>query len=287
MKALLFRVPESGEGSFRVQVDHQPFFYDTLHFHPEIQITVFLEGSGTQFVGDHIGTFEAGDVIVLGPNLPHVFRCDEPYYQENSGLMAHSVSLFLKKESFGERFFDLPEMKKISQLLSKSSRGIKLKGKGAQNIGNMISEMVQQEGFDRFTGLLFILDRLTKVKKSEVLSSVAYSTPQKESDNKKINDVFQFVMLNYHRELRLEEVASVAHMSPTAFCRYFKLRTRKTFSRFLNEIRVGQACKLLVEQDSHITSVCYASGFNNISNFNRQFKQITGYTPSGYKQRYN
>lgn len=286
MKALLFRNPKTEKESFHVQVDKLPHFYDTLHFHPEVQITLVLEGEGTLFIGDCIESFGPGDVIAMGANLPHVLRCDKSYYETDSQMQVHGISIYFNQEAFGERFFELPETRHIYEWLSKTSRGLRLQGKYSADLVPLIERMPDSHGFDRFNALMELLNQMAVHTNYEYLSSVGFSSPQKDIDSRKINDVFDYVMQNFADEIRLEAVADVANMSPTAFCRYFKQRTSKTFSRFLNEVRIGNACKLLLEGDNTITEVSYSCGYNNISNFNRQFKTVTKFTPSAYVRKF-
>lgn len=286
MKALLFRNPKTEKESFHVQVDRLPHFYDTLHYHPEVQVTLILEGTGTLFIGDCIEQFGPGDLIVIGANLPHVMRNDQEYYEEGSGLMSHAISIYFRQEAFGDRFFELPETRHIREWIHKAARGVRLRHQLNAAVASDITRMPELENFERFRSLLSILHYLANNDSYEYLSSVSFSTPQKDTDSQKINDVFDYVMQHFAEEIRLESVAEIAHMSPTAFCRYFKQRTRKTFSRFLNEVRVGNACKLLLEGDHTISEVSFRCGYNNISNFNRQFKSIAKFTPSEYVQKF-
>ena len=282
MKPLLFKNPKTEKASFHTQEDKSYFFYDVLHYHPELQLTAIIKSEGTFFVGDKIDRFNEGDVFILGSNLPHVLRNDEEYYAENDELIAHGVSAYFKMESFGQTFFELPEMHAIKSFLDKTSRGMRITGETRNKVFPKIIELNNIEGFNRLISLLDILKDLSVSEDIEYLSGISYSSPQKDTDNQKINDVFEFVMKNYHQKITLEEVADIAYMSPTAFCRFFKQRTRKTFSKFINEVRVGNACKLLMTGKYNISEICYMCGFNNISNFNRQFKSITDYTPSEY-----
>ncbi|MCG8475350.1 MAG: AraC family transcriptional regulator [Cytophagales bacterium] len=285
-KPLLFKIPTSEKESFRVQLDDQAYFYDPLHFHPELQLTYIVEGTGTFFIGDHIQNFKAGDVILIGSNLTHVFRNEKAYYEEGSTLRAKAISVFFTETSFGEKFFSLPEAYLIKRLLQKSVRGLMFKKVARQKIASKMRVLYQKEGFDRMLYFLELLQEMARTEDIEFLSSIGYSRYLRESDSKKINDVFEFVLANFSKPIKLQEVADIANMSVTSFCRYFKLRTRKTFSLFLNEIRVGHACKLLKENQFNISEICYECGFNNISNFNRQFKAITDFTPTEYKKRY-
>jgi AraC-like DNA-binding protein len=285
MKALLFKIPVSAKESFLVQEDKQPYFYDSLHFHPEYQLTLFLKGAGTEFVGDSIGRFQSGDLVLLGANLPHVFRCDEEYYQ-GFDLAAHSISVYFRHEALGRDFFQLPEMQAIRNLLHHSSRGLRWRVNAPANLADSFGQLLENEGFERLYGLLGILNQLTRQPSPEILSGISYSEPQSETDNERINRVFEFVIKHYDQPIRLEQAASLASMSETAFCRFFKLRTRKTFTEFVNEVRIGYACKRLYQQTSGISEIAYQCGFNNVAYFNRQFKHVVKLSPTAYREQF-
>ena len=285
MKPVSFKIPRTGEGSFNVQVDEVTHFYDRLHFHPEMQITLIQKSHGTLFVGDSISTFQPGDLLVIGPNVPHTLKNDDSFYK-NEKLQARSISIFFSKAAFGEVFFQLPELSKINSFLTKAERGIRILGKNKKNIEEKVLAIVAKEGFQRLLLLFSILQDLSNHDQTEQLSRMSFSPQSNELQSQKINRVLQFIMDNYHHPIKLEEVADIANLSISAFCRYFKLRTRSTFSRFLNEIRIAAACKLLMETENSVSEICYEVGFNNLSNFNRQFKKITGFTPSQYHAKY-
>ncbi|HAS42053.1 MAG TPA: AraC family transcriptional regulator [Microscillaceae bacterium] len=288
MKALYFRMPKTEVESFRVQIDKMPYFYDTLHYHPELQITLIIKSKGTLFAGDGIHRFQPLDVLVMGSNLPHVLRNDQEYYDPNNEEEAHAISVFLKKESLGKGFLDLPEMQPVKELWHQASRGIRIQHQAPNYLTEQLEQIEQTQGLQRVVQLLNIFESLTRVndQNREFLSSAAFSSPQKDTDNQRLNAVIDYVMKNYTREIKLSEIAEVAHMTAEAFCRYFKLRTRKTFSGFLNEIRIGNACQMLLTEQYNVSEVCFACGFNNLSNFNRQFKKFTQLTPSQYLKEY-
>jgi len=283
MKSRLFRIPKTGTESFVVQVDRVEKFYDSRHYHPEMQVTLILEGTGTRFIGDSVERFRAGDIFLIGSNLPHVFRNESRYNGDTGKVSAASVSIYFNREVFGKEFYTLPETRKITELVNGSYRGIYVSPEKAGLLADEIESIVSLNGFERVLKLLTILHVLSELMDtSSIISSMSFASPEKESDNNKINDVFEYVMKYYNQEIRLEKVAGIANMSPTAFCRYFKSRTKNTFSEFLMKIRVGQACRLLIDEDMSIAQVCYEAGFNNLSNFNRHFKSISGCTPSEY-----
>lgn len=286
MKALSFRIPKTEQTSFRVQMDEEAYFYDRLHYHPEWQITVILRGTGTLFVGDGINRFQAGDVFAVGSNVPHLLRSDALYYQSDSPG-THAISLFFETNSFGIGFFEIPEMEQIARFLKSTSRGVRVFGAAQAKLQDLITNIVDQNGFQRLQSLLRILNLFAEAEDFEYLSNAAFTEAQKETDGARLNDVLEFTLTHYQQSIQLEEAAQIANLSVPAFCRYFKLRTRKSYMQFLNELRVSAACKLLGEREANISQICYEVGFNNLSNFNRQFKRVTGFTPSAYLKRFN
>ena len=282
MKPSLFVNPRNEDISFYYQQDRCSHFYDILHYHPEIQIMAVVEGTGTLFVGDTLNRFKPGDVILIGANLPHVARNDEEYYDEGSGLVAHANIAYFSEDAFGDDFFKLPEMLQIRRMLANSSRGMRFSGVAKQEVYYQIEQLGKCQGFERLMCLFEVLNRLSLCEDFEYLASVGYKIIQNDIDSQRISDVQQFVMQNYSDPIRLDEVAQIANMSPTSFCRYFKQHTRKTFSDFLSEIRIGNACTLLASSKYTVSEVSFMCGFNNISNFNRRFKRITSMTPLQY-----
>lgn len=285
MRALSFKIPKTENQSFRVQIDDMPLFYDQFHYHPEIQISIIFRGSGTRFIGDNINSFQSGQVFVIGSNIPHVFRSDKSEF-EKFGQNSYSVSLYFKEDSLGSGFFDLPENVFIKDFINLTAKGIEIVGESRSIIIEKVIEIVELNGFPRLIKFLEILAELSNKENHKYLCKGIYSVQYNERDGKKMNDVLGFVFDNFSKNIRLEDVSSIAGMSQTSFCRFFKSRTRKTFINFLNEIRIGEACKLLGKDGLNVSEICYAVGFNNISNFNRKFKEITNYTPKEYLNKY-
>lgn len=285
MKALSFKIPKTGESSFRVQVDEAPHFYDRLHQHPELQITMIVESTGTLFLGDGITTFQEGDLFVIGPNIPHTFK-NEAIFHKDVESKAKSISIFFSEAAFGKDFFNLPELAKVKNLFKDAEKGIRIGGKAKEIIGAKLKSIVNENGFKKMLTLFEILEELSGATEKTFMSTMSFSGQIKDPKSEKINQVFQFIMDNYHQPVSLEQAAAVANLSVSAFCRYFKLRTQKTFGRFINELRISTACKLLIEKEVSASEACYQSGFNNLSNFNRQFKKMTGYTPREYRGKH-
>lgn len=287
MKAVLFKNPSSLSSSFLLQEDHAPHFYDILHYHPEYQITAIYKSEGTLFAGDRIDRFQPGDVFLFNPNLPHVFRNDQIYYNIKEEEAAHGISAYFNADSFGKHFLDLPEMHDINQLISKSDGGIRFKGANLEQIQTAMLQLKTQRGLDRLMAFFGLLRELSLSYEHHRISGINYKNPIREIDNQRINLTFEYVMKNFHDTISLDQVSTIVNMSPASFSRFFKQRTRKTFSRFVNEVRIGNACQLLQKGNSTIFEAAYLSGYNNLSNFNRQFKSIVSYSPREYIRKMN
>lgn len=285
MKPLLFRNLIAENESFHIQEDVLAHFYDFLHYHPELQLTVILKSSGQLIIGDKICSFEEGDVFLLGSGIPHVFRDKKSDDEFSDGKNVHAISIYFKSNSFGEDFFNLPENYLMKELLQKSSRGIKFNGKTKEQTLKNILNLKKKKDSELLIAFFDTLNILAKSKEFECLSSINFMDTKDGSESKRIQDIYRYVMTNFSREISLEEISEISKMSVTSFCRFFKQRTRKTFTMFINEVRIGHACKELLYNNYNINEVAYRCGFNNISNFNRQFKGITGLTPSEYARK--
>ena len=285
MRAVRFIIPKTIGNSFLIQSERISHFYDIIHYHPEHQITLILKGDGTRFIGNNIEHFGEGDVYFIGRNVPHVFKCDSRYY-DDSKLEVHSISVFFKNETFGPQFFEIPEMAHIKRVLDMASLGIKIEGADSDQIKKILHSIDMQDGFQRFQSLLSILDLFSKSDSLKILSSVPYTSPSKDLENERINVVFQYLSNNFREEISLDKIASIANMTPNAFCRYFKQRTGKSFTVFLNEIRIEMAAKLIAGRQDYFGNIAQECGFNSISYFNRQFKRIMKTSPLAYRNRY-
>jgi AraC-like DNA-binding protein len=259
-----------------------PYLDIPFHFHPETEIMYMEKGSGTRFVGDHSEAFTEGDIGLIGPNLPHVWRSDTVYRENIPGLTAHVQVVHFHDAVLKGPLADLPEMKAINRLLSESQYGIKFFGSVRENLENMMKEMVKTTGIDKLLQLVKMLDFMAKTEEKQLLASAGYSKIMKSADFDRFDKAHRFMIDNFQSNIKLDQVSSMVGMTSTSFCRYFKKRTKKSFHTVLNEIRVGHACKLLIEGKMNISGIGYESGFNNISNFNEQFKKLKGISPSQY-----
>ena len=284
MKILPFKIPKTSQESFRLQEDHETHFYDYLHQHPEVQLTLILSSEGKVIVGDFIGTFKPGDIFLIGTNLPHVFRNDRKYYEDTTQKEAHSLTVFFEWQAFGEKFLSLPELSNLHDFAKLSERGLFLQEPLKSRVAQLIKQMFKKTGMDRLIVLLKIMNILSASKTMEPLASSGVYNEFDEMDGKKLADIYRFTMNEYHRKISLEEVASIAHMTTNSFCRYFKKRTRKSYVDFLTEIRIGQARKLLQRDHLSISQISLEVGFNNLSNFNRKFREVCSITPTEFRR---
>lgn len=281
-RIIAFNVPQTAHEIVRVQRDEVPYFYDKLHQHPEIQIMLVEAGEGTLVAGDYVGRFAPGDVFILGGGQPHVFRCDPAYYQGKS--LVRSTSLYFNERYFGEELWDSHDLGAVRELAERSSRGLQLEGEPVSQVAQQIREMARLEGLPRVIAFFQLLQRFSVSKRYLRMLSVRPGKLEATEEDR-MNKILSFTFQQSPRKIYLGEVAQLAHLSVEAFCRYFKLHTRKTYVSFLHEVRISQACQLLIRTDLSVDQIGYRSGFTNISNFNRVFKRITGRTPLMFRKQ--
>jgi len=279
MKVLPFKIPKAANNALLFQEDRGRGFYDRYHEHAEIQISLVLSGEGDLIVGDSVGRFQKGDVFVLGSHIPHLFRSDSACTDE-----AHMLSLFFTRDSFGSTFFDMNEMRELEQFFQRITTGIRLESH-RDAVRSLFLEISKAAPFER---LVLFLQLLHQICRAETRSLARFISSKRYSENEgtRMNDVLQHTVKHFQREITLQEIAEIAHLTPNAFCRYFKQRTNKTYFEFLMEIRCEHACRLLLnDPDASIAGISEASGFRNISNFNRKFKTSKFVTPSEFRAK--
>lgn len=254
--------------------NHKPYW----HFHPEYEIVYISNGRGKRHIGDHISFFEDGDLILLGPNLPH-FGFSEEIYEPHVEIVVQ-----MKEDFLGNTFIRKPEMGAIKQLFERSRHGISFAGGIREQVGSRLEGLHDKNSFDRLLELLSILQELAQSTEYETLNAEGFTLDVNAQDQGRINVVYKYVEQHFLDNTRLDEVARLVNMTTPAFCRYFKKLTRKTFSQFVNEYRIAHACRLLGDESLSIAAISFDSGFNNLSHFNRQFKAITSLSPREYRK---
>lgn len=285
MKPALEHLPVE-EGSSFVVKDFDYHFYPTpWHYHPEYEIVLVTESTGKRFIGDHISEFRPGNLAFIGPNIPHTYRNDDKYYKAFSTLRAKSIVIHFTESSLGAGFMNLPEAVMLANLFERSLQGIEVFGKTNDIVSQKLYDIVSLSGLRRWTCLIDILIELAESITTMPITGTTH-VGNNEKESKRLCNVFDWITSNFERDITLQEAAAIAQMNANAFSRFFSMRTRKTFSSFVQELRLQKAAKLLVENEMSVTQVCYDCGYNNISNFNRQFLNRYHVSPMGYKKEF-
>ncbi len=287
MKAHFHMIPMMMQDSFTVKHEVQARFDNTWHYHPELELHYIIKGSGTRFIGNSIDSFSAGDLVLIGENVPHTWKCDDKYFEDDSSLMVEAIVIQFRKDFLGENFLNLPESHLIPQLFEKAKAGMDIHGIAKEKVIPLMQGALESNGLSRIIDILSILNILAENKDYTPITFPL--NPQLDTDDysqKRLNKVYHYTISNYKNEITLEDISTISNLSITSFCRYFKTMTKMTYYNFLTQIRISQACRLLIDDKFPTNVICYECGFNNISNFYRHFKRITGQTPKEYKQTY-
>jgi AraC-like DNA-binding protein len=286
MKPQLLKVEPGPALSFSIRRDVVPHNNNLWHYHSELELIYFKEGSGIQFVGDSIQRFQKGDVVLLGANLPHYWRFDSQYFH-NKGVRPDVGVIHFREDFWGNTFLDLPENRGIKLLFEKAKSGMQLKGNAKKQVAKKLNRLLKTEAStERIILLLKTLSFISATSDYALISTKDYLFTLKDKEKDRIKTIYNFVLSNFNKKISLHEVAELAGVSPNSFCRYFKSKTNKTFSRFLIEIRIGHACKLLVDSEMSVKELCFESGFNNFASFHKYFKEITSKSPLAYRREY-
>lgn len=255
------------------------------HYHPEFELLYISQSNGIRFVGDSVSSFFPGDLVLVGSYLPHLWRNDPSYYEADSTQKVKTIVTKFTKDFLGENFFNKSEFYEINKLLDASKFGLSFGEKVSKHMHDDILQLPNLSSTEQHIKLLGILHQLSLVKEQyrEVLSSSDMRQTKTES-SERIDTVLKYISDNYASSIALDDIAGVACMTTNSFCRFFKKMTNKSFTQFLNEIRVKNASRILVQDNMPISEVCYLVGFNSITNFNKQFKQIMGSTPKKFRE---
>ncbi|MRH99275.1 helix-turn-helix domain-containing protein [Kriegella sp. EG-1] len=276
MKVLAFEIPKSLNDSILVQIDKEKLFYNFLHQHAHIQISHIVKGNGKLLVADSIHSFNPGDIFVIGSRTPHLFQSAE------NTEFSHMISIFFTEESLGSNFLSMPEMFDMQRFINMSTTSFKLLPSNKLAI-KYINRIQTEKGIDKFICFLKLIKQLT-LSESTSLTNFIKTKQITQEEGRRIGIVFDFVMNNFKDDIKLNDVANLIHLTPNAFCRFFKQHTNKTFFEFLIELRIEHSCQLIIKSENlTIAEIAEMSGFSSISNFNRKFKKLKGVTPSTFK----
>jgi AraC-like DNA-binding protein len=287
MKPQLLKIPKGISDSFSARHEMIPNINNRWHYHAELELIQFHKGHGTQFVGDNIRSFGKGDIVLVGANLPHFWKYETTGTKEKNALLPYATVIHFTENFWGDCFLNLPETASIKSIIKNAQRGILIHEKNNAEIKNAIDNICAAKGVERIIALLKCLSAFAGSRKKIYLSSIGFSYDGVLPGNDKINDVYAYTLKNFKQQIQLKKVASVASLAVNSFCRYFKTKTGKTYIQFLLEIRVGYACKLLIDNRYSIKQICFESGFSNFTSFHKTFKKNTGKTPRQYFTEYS
>ncbi len=270
------------KGDFMMKEITAPYFVNIHHFHDDYELVYVVESSGKRIIGNSIGNFKKQDMVLVSPSLPHAWFNDREYY--DNSLTARSIVTYFRKDWIEKQLLGQSGGEKFKTMVDHASRGIKITGKTNRRIASMLVEALRSPGLLKAAQILRILHELSETDEFELLADAHYVNSYGQNEAMRINQVYEYVMKNFTSEIKLNTVADLVHMSPNAFSRYFKTRTQKTFSLFVNEIRIGHACKLLQGEDFTMSQICFASGFQSMTNFTKFFKRFMNKSPLQYRK---
>lgn len=281
MKASYYKIEPGETRSFRGLRVCERNLGTPWHFHPEYQITVVLTGSGHRLIGDNIAELRPGDVTLLGPNLPHFWHTDEigpPNSGETEVLMVH-----FREDFLGDRFFSAPELSRISRMLGQAKRGLCFPLRTGSILAPHLERLLGNSGADLIIELLCVLQILSNVRGAKPICSSGFLPELHESDRERLERMCEHVHEHFAQPIFRNELAALVGLSPRTFSRYFHRKMGKTFPQFVNEIRIGRACRLLLETDLTISEIAFQCGFENLSNFNGCFRDAKSTTPKIFR----
>lgn len=283
MKPIFFKKnTQAAEHSFYTRYADVPHNYNKFHFHKEYELLYNIANSDTHFVGDSIHRFENHDLVLIGSNIPHFWQSDDSFFEGNPKIKARVV-LVQFVEDFLRQFLNTPEMALIKNLLHRATQGIQVRGKEARFIGGKFYELTKYSGWQRLVKLIEALCMMSDTKDYVLLTSQGFCESHKTGNEERISLIFNNIIKNHNLDYKLEMAAELANVNKTAFCRYIKKATSKTFSEVLNEVRIGFACKELINSIYAISNIAYNSGNQNLPYLNRQFRKIKNCSPQEYK----
>lgn len=280
MSKLIREITPISDDDFFVVLNHFNAKFDfPVHFHPEYEINLVSNSGGKRIIGDSIQDFGNLDMVMTGPNLPHAWVGSEKF--EN----AHVITIQFQSDFFSETTLNRKLIAPIKELLLESKRGVLFSQETTEFVIPKFEKLSSSQSFDSFLEFLSLLYDLSISRNKKVLATASYSGHLNPSKSRRIQIITNFIKNNLHNEIKLKEVAKLVNMSESALSHFFKKRTQRSFSSYVTEVRLGFAARSLIESEKNISEICYESGYNNISNFNRNFKKKYGYTPSDYRSQ--
>ena len=275
-----------GGSPIRVKWNHFPHFTFPWHFHSEIEILYVIKSYGKRYVADCLEPFQEGDLVLMGSQVPHYWKNDEAFFNGDSSLNVQAVVIQFSSDFLDTAINNYPELLPVKELMEKSAFGVHFSAPENIEIGQLLRSMVDKDGFDRFITLLQILDKMAHNQHYRLLASANYKQNLPNVKDHRLSKILNYINLNYTEKITLTQLSQQFGMNASAFSRYFKEKTAKSPIEYINEMRIGYACKLLQNSNQTISQICFECGFNNISNFNRFFKTLIHMSPSDYQKQF-
>lgn len=287
MKPLSADISRTIHSSIAIVEQDEPYFKAHYHFHPEIELVYIKEGFGKRIIGEKLDQFYPGDLILLGANLPHIWLNDPIFYKGFSNHRAHSLVVYFNKDVFSKSFYEMNECVQLNDLFLRALKGIKISGKTQMLVIEKMNNMVGKKGVPLIICVLEILHIIATSKEVEYITHSLYNENSGKPSKDRLHEIYNYIIQNFNKEICLDDIAAHANMTPSAFCRYFKKRTTKNFIEYLNEVRISNACKYLLESSMNISEIAFHSGYKTVSNFNKIFKKKMSLSPKMYREKTN
>lgn len=277
MKPVFEKVPRRDWESFHCESVHGPDYGTRWHFHPEFQITLAIRSRGHRVVGDNISPLSDGDLVLIGANLPHV------WHQEEGAGVVDAIIIRFEETFLGRELMNLPELESVRRLLRRAGRGLEVRGQVRKEVALRLRHLAESDGLTRIVDLLAILDILARAKDLRPLASAGYEPTLHSTDQGRMERVCDYIHQHLTEDIDRAQLAKLAHLSEGAFSRFFRSRTGKTVPEYINEVRIGRACRMIAEDQNNITDIALDCGYRNLANFNRRFREVVGSTPREYR----
>jgi AraC-like DNA-binding protein len=285
MKILQTEIAPKINSMFSVMERKESFFSAPLHVHPEFELVYIKESYGKRIVGNQIERFEAGDMVLIGPSLPHIWINDDSFINGQAGTTATSIVLYFHPKLFECGLFDLPEAESLKNMLRVSKLGIAIQHETRDKVAAKIEQILHAQGFQRILLLLEILQLLAESTELAQINATEFVHYDNKSEKDRLCEVYRYVHENFRSDIQLKDVARLTNLTPQSFCRLFKKRNNLHFVEYLNQVRISNACRLLLDSDWTISEIAYNCGYKTISNFNKLFKETTGLSPKRYREQ--
>ena len=276
----LFKEPAK---SFIFYHEERPF--SPWHHHPEYELVFIKKGKGKRMVGDHIDRFEENDLVFVGADIPHEWLCDKEYYLDEDRFLGKGIVVQFLHDFLGDKFFEIPENKSLKNFLLNSSRGFEIYGQCKNQIMSLMQSMLKMSDTEQLYTLFSIFELLSVSDELHPLASSVFLETFRPNNDSPMQKALQFILQNFQNQIQINDLLQITNMSYTTFYNTFKYSYRMSFKSYLMNIRIGYACRLLIDSTQDISEIAYESGFENLSNFNRQFKKIKGVTPSRFQEQ--